>query len=577
MHLSTLDIVFFIAFVMVVMGFAIFMSRRKKADSADYFLASRGAVWPLIGFSLLAANISTEQIVGQSGAGAGNAGLAVASYEWIAAITLVFVAIFFLPRFLRAGIFTIPEYLEYRYNTAARLIMSVFLLIMFVFVTTVAVVYSGGVAISTFFHEIFVDQWGFTDAGALKIGIWIIGIVAVIYTATGGLKAVLWADLVQGIALILGCSVVMFAALRAAGGWNAAMAIPEVEAKMHMVLPGDHPVLPWTILIVGIWIPNFYYWGLNQYITQRTLAAKTLREGQLGVIFAAALKLLIPFIVIIPGILAPVLFADKLGIGEGQAAADQAYPILIRELITDGWRGFVLAALAGAVISSLASMLNSASTLFTMDLYKRILSPKAEQSTLVWLGRGTTVLFAIIACLLGPFIGDPKFGGVFTFIQEFQGMFSPGILAAFVFGFIFKRAPAAAAITAMVACPILYGGMKWLPEIYLTRVAGLELSIINELGESVAVTAAVAMEALTDPGMVTRFMGYFHDMAFLNRMAITFGLVLLIMWAITAVAPLSKPVVMPVSEDFDMKPSRSVYTAGTAVILATVVLYIIFW
>lgn len=519
MQLTAFDITIFVAFVVFVIGFAVFMSRKEK-DSTDYFLAGRGAPWPLIGFSLIAANISTEQFVGMSGAGAGNAGLAIASYEWVAAVTLVFVAMFFLPRFLRAGIFTIPEYLEYRYSPAARIIMSLFLLLMFVFVTTVAVVYSGGVTLHTFFE----------DRLSLQQGIWLIGLTAVIYTAFGGLKAVLWADLVQGSALIVGGGVVLAFALRAIGGWDAAMQMPEISSKMHMKLPLTHPELPWTILILGIWIPNFYYWGLNQYITQRTLAAKTLREGQLGVLFAASLKLIIPFLIVVPGIIAPQLFRDKLDLTLG-TAADKAYPMLIRELIGEGWRGFVLAALAGAVISSLASMLNSASTIFTMDLYKRLIKPDAEQKSLVAIGRVTTVLFMIIACLLGPFIGDPRFGGVFKFIQEFQGMFSPGILAAFLFGFVVPRAPAAAGIAGMVACPVVYGGMLL----------------------------------------------FLREWAFLNRMAVTFVMVLILMAVVTAAAPLRQPVVMPVNKDFDMKPSRSVTSLGMLVILVTVGLYAYFW
>lgn len=569
MQLVAIDVIFFLAFVLFVIGFAIFMSRRKKKDSADYFLAGRGAVWPLIGFSLIAANISTEQIVGQSGQGAGTVGLAVASYEWVAAITLVFVAIFFLPRFLRAGIFTIPEYLEYRYNTTARMIMSFLLLLMFVFVTTVAVVYSGGVALRTFFGDIFMNKWGLSDAGALKLSIWLIGMCAVVYTAFGGLRAVLWADLIQGAALILGCAVVMFFTFHAMGGWSAAMAHEEVSSKMHMVLPGKHPEIPWTALVVGIWIPNFYYWGLNQYINQRTLAAKTLREGQLGVIFAASLKLLIPFVVIIPGIMAPVLFAGKIDMSV-KTAADEAYPTLIRELIGNGWRGFVLAALAGAVISSLASMLNSASTLFTMDLYRRLINPDAEQKRLVWLGRVMTVIFVCITCLLGPFLANPNFKGVFTFIQEFQGFFTPGILAAFVVGFAVKRAPAAAAVAAMIVSPILYGGIKYGSVFYLKSIAKLEL-----IAET---PARVVIDSMSEtPGAATRFMAFLHDMAFLNRMAVVFGIVLVLMAIITVLRPLKKPVVMPVNEEFDMRPSRSVYTAGLVVIAVTVALYVIFW
>ncbi|HOJ72627.1 MAG TPA: sodium/solute symporter [Phycisphaerae bacterium] len=564
MQLTSLDIIFFLAFVAFVVGFAILMSRKER-DSTDYFLAGRGATWPLIGFSLIAANISTEQFVGMSGAGAGNAGLAIASYEWIAAITLVIVALFFLPRFLRAGIFTIPEYLEYRYSPAARVVMSLLLLTMFVFITTVAVVFSGGVTLDIFFGN---HTYPLIGEVTLVKGIWAIGLVAVIYTAFGGLRAVLWADLVQGSALILGGAAVTLFTLKAAGGWNAAMAHAEVSKRMHMVLPSDHPELPWTIFLLGIWIPNLYYWGLNQYITQRTLAAKTLRAGQLGVMFAACLKLIIPFVIVIPGILAPLVLGDKLQPGM-ETANDPVYPMLIRELIGPGWRGFVLAALAGAVISSLASMLNSASTIFTMDVYKRLIMPSASQISLVWLGRITTILFMIIACVLAPSLADPRFGGVFKFIQEFQGLFSPGILAAFVVGFAVPRAPAAAAIVGMVISPLVYGVMKWPVGWYLTS------KYVFETAETRA--ADVFAKLGTAPGGFDRFMGYLYDMAFLNRMGITFVIILIVMAIITKLAPLREPRTMPVSQNFDMQSSRSVSIVGGAVVLVTVGLYVFFW
>jgi len=568
MQLTSLDIVFFVGFVVFVVGFAVLMSRRES-DSTDYFLAGRGATWPLIGFSLIAANISTEQFVGMSGAGAGIAGMAIASYEWIAAITLVVVALFFLPRFLRAGIFTIPEYLEYRYNTAARVIMSLLLLMMFVFITTVAVVYSGGVTLDIFFgHHVY----PLIGEVTLIKGIWAIGLVAVFYTAFGGLRAVLWADLIQGSALIVGGAVVALFTLRKIEGWEAAMSHEQVASRMHMVLPADHPELPWTIFLLGIWIPNLYYWGLNQYITQRTLAAKTLRAGQMGVMFAAALKLLIPFVIVIPGIMAPVLFPEKLAAGSA-TANDPVYPMLIRELLGEGWRGFVLAALAGAVISSLASMLNSASTIFTMDVYKRLIKPSASQSSLVWLGRTMTILFMIIACSIAPSLADPRFGGVFKFIQEFQGLFSPGILAAFVVGFLVPRTPAAAAIAAMILSPLIYGVMKWPVGWYLVAKYKFD-PVTTRAGE---VLAALRADPDSAPGAFDRFMGYLYDMAFLNRMGVTFVIILIVMAIITRLAPLEKPRAMPVSQNFDMRPSPSVALLGGGIVAVTAGLYWFFW
>jgi len=518
MGLNLIDYVIFIAFFGIVIGVSMFKSRRGKT-SEDFFLASRGLIWPMIGLSLIAANISTEHFVGMAGQGAGIAGLAVASYEWIAAITLVFVAIFFLPRFLRSGIFTIPEYLEYRYNPTARAIMAFYTMIIYVGVTIAAVIYSGGLTLQTIFGNL-------ENPRHLLYGVWVIGGIAALYTVWGGLKAVAWADLFQGSALIIGGAITMIIGFRAVGGIDSFISYN--SDKLHMILPRNHSVLPWTALVIGLWIPNFYYWGLNQYITQRTLAAKTLRQGQIGVIFAAFLKLIIPFIIILPGIMALQLYGNQM---TGESGTDAAYPLLIRNLITPGFRAFIFAAISGAVISSLASMLNSASTIFTMDLFKRHWKKSASQKTMIWTGRLSTAVFVLIGCLIAPRLGDPKFKGIFTYIQEFQGYISPGILAVFVFGMIFKRAPAAAGVTGLILTVPVYGFLQW----------------------------------------------QFGEIAFLNRMAITFVIILLVMTIITKLKPLAEMKVMPVREDFDMKPSPSVVWLGGLVIVLTITLYIIFW
>jgi SSS family solute:Na+ symporter len=567
MQFTMLDLGIIVVFFAIVYSFSLLKSR-KEETSDDYFLAGRGATWPFIGFSLIAANISTEHFVGMSGQGAGVSGLAIGSYEWIASITLVFVAIFFLPRFLSAGLYTIPEYLEYRYNTTCRLIMSFFMLLMLVFVTTVSVVYSGGVAMRTFIGPVLPDM---SDPQLIYIGIWAVGVAAMIYTVFGGLKAVIWADLFQGSALLAGGALVLFFTLKAIGGWDAAMSHEFVQARMHVKMPADHPYVPWTMLLLGIWIPNFYYWGLNQYITQRTLAAETLRQGQLGVIFAAALKLLIPFVIVIPGIMAPVLYPELLD-GPARDSIDEAYPTLISKLIPTGFLGFILAALAGAVVSSLASMLNSASTIFTMDVYRRLLHQDASQRKLVMMGRSLTFVFVVIACVMAPILDNPKFGGVFTFIQEFQGMFTPGILAAFLFGFIFKRAPSAAALTGMIGAPTLYALMKWPPKTILSGAYGGQGFDPNTMkaGEFIASNNI-------DAGFLMQKMAWFFDMAFLNRMSISFVLVLILMGIVTAVMPLKQPFTIPVNEKFDMRPTPSVVWLGSIVIVATVALYAIFW
>jgi SSS family solute:Na+ symporter len=514
MNLHWADITIFAAFFAVVIGVSMYKSRKSRSGE-DFFLAGRGLVWPLIGFSLIAANISTEQFVGMSGQGAGSAGLAVASYEWMAAICLVLVAAFFLPKFLKAGIYTIPEYLEYRYTPAARSLMAVYLLIIYVLVSFAAVVYTGALALQTIFGVDLVKS------------VWMIGVIAALYTTWGGLKAVAWADLFQGSALIFGGIVTLIVGLRAVGG--VAPFLAANADKLHMIMPADHPVIPWPALVIGLWIPNFYYWGLNQFITQRTLAARSLKQGQRGILFAASLKLLIPFIIIIPGIISWQLYRSQL-LAPG-ATTDQAYPLLIRNLVGPGMRGFILAALAGAVISTLGSLLNSVSTLLTMDIYKRHIKKDAGPKSLVRLGRWATLVFVVIVCLIAPQLGNPKFKGIFNYIQEFQGFVSPGVLAAFLFGLFVKKTPRSAGLVALLLNAPIYGLLMW----------------------------------------------KFGSIAFLNRMAITFVILIAVLTLMTLIKPLKAPVVMPVQEGFDMTPARGIKWLGPLIIAATLVLYAIFW
>jgi SSS family solute:Na+ symporter len=514
MQLHWLDLTIFVAFFIIVVGVSMYQSRKEKTGE-DFFLAGRSLVWPLIGFSLIAANISTEHFVGMSGQGAGVAGLAVASYEWMAAITLVIVALFFLPKFLRSGIYTIPEYLEYRYHPVARGIMAFYLVVVYIAVSISAVVYTGALALHTIFDM------------DLTQAVWLIGFIAAIYTTWGGLKAVAWADLFQGSGLIFGGVITLVLGLKAVGGIGAFFSAN--ADKLHMIMPSDHPVIPWTTLVVGLWIPNFYYWGLNQFITQRTLAARSLKQGQLGIIFAAFLKLTIPFIIILPGIMSWQLFRDQLT--ASGATTDQAYPLLIRNLVGPGLRGFILAAIAGAVISTLSSLLNSVATLLTMDLYKRHIKKDASGESLVRIGRWATLVFVLVVCLIAPQLGNPKFKGIFNYIQEFQGFISPGILAAFVFGLFIKRTPPAAGIASLILTVPVYGAL----------------------------------------------MLFFPDIAFLNRIGINFIFLIIVMAVITLIKPLKVPKVLPVKADFDMRSSPVLKWLCALAIVLTITLYIIFW
>ena len=310
------DMGIFLGFIGAVIAFALWSSRRK-ASVEDYFLAGRSLVWPIIGFSLIAANINSEHFVGMAGTAfkEGGPGLAIGSYEWMSAITLVIVAWYFLPKFLSAGIYTMPQFLEYRYDSGTRTIMAAYLLVAYVIVLLATVLFSGAIALCNVMNlpELFMNRFGMDAASADKwamiAAIWFIGIVGGAYTAYGGLSAVVWADLIQGSALLIGAGITAFFALNYLGGGNIIEGwhtFTEGSAdKLHMVRSWNDPDVPWlAVFFGGLWIPNIFYWGLNQFITQRTLAAKNLAEGQKGILFAACMKLLIPFLIVMPGIMA---------------------------------------------------------------------------------------------------------------------------------------------------------------------------------------------------------------------------------------------------------------------------------
>lgn len=661
MNLGAIDIAVFIAFVVAVISIGLIKSG-KGTTSEDYFLAGRGLTWWLVGFSLIAANISTEQFVGMSGKAADWLGMAIASYEWMAAITLVFVAFFFLPKFLKSGIYTIPEFLGYRFNPFARTVMAISTLVILVGVPTASVIYSGAKVICVFFQGQVLFG---LDLGSITVGCWIIGILATAYVFAGGLKACAWADLIQGAALIIGGGIIAYFAVKTLGSADPASlasAVGDVdleqlreagalerfkllnggalpEGKLHMFRDANDPEIPWTALMLGLWIPNFFYWGLNQYITQRTLGSKSLAEGQKGIVFAALLKLIIPFVVVVPGILAFNLYSDKLeseasrnnsaivqmyidnsaapqgsniafefndeflesspiissdlvkfnaavanvpideskdllaantiilaSIAEQNKANenneesqiviqskligrdyDAAFPILLANLLPGGKGilGFVLAAIFGAVVSSLASMLNSASTIATMDIYNKIRKGKPSQRELITSGRVFVVVFVVIALMIAPKLGSPAFGGIFTFIQEFQGFISSGILSVFIFGLLIKKAPRMVGTIGLLLNPVLYGLFKFSPSI---------------------------------PGFKSCPM--FQDIAtwsFLNRMALCFVSIIIVLTIVTLIKPLKEPIVMPVNEKMDMTTSKGPKIFGGVVIALSIVLYIVFF
>ena len=481
MSLTPLDIAAFTGFILFVVCFSMWVSR-KEESADDYFLAGRKLTWWLIGISLIASNISTEHFVGMAGRGF-ELGLAIASYEWTAAVAMVLVALFFLPKFLRTGITTIPEYLEHRYSASARGLMASYMMFAYVFVAIAAVVYAGALNLQVVFGDtvaVVLKDSGFLDRvdlpgllgenWLLVLGGWVIGIVAGIYTVWGGLKAVVWADLFNGLGLLLGGVLVTMLGFLALGGDEGFVSgvtsfFNNAGDKLSVVKPFDHGEMPWVaVFIGGLWLPQLFYWGLNQFIAQRALGAKSVSAGQKGVLFAACLKLLIPFIIVFPGIMAWQLAAQ--GTIDQIPKADAAYPHLITEILPPGLRGLMFAFLFGAVMSSLDSMLNSASTIFTMDLYKRHLKTDASNRSLIRLGRVLTALFVILGCLWAPYV--PLLGGdsVFVYIQRFWGFLTPGIVAAFLFGIFCKRTPSLAAVGAMLLGIPIYAWCLWMmPEV----------------------------------------------------------------------------------------------------------------
>ena len=472
MDFSTIDIVVFSLYAILILSIGLYVSRQKEGKSKsaeDYFLAGKSLPWWAIGASLIAANISAEQFIGMSGSGFA-LGLAIASYEWMAAITLLVVGKFFLPIFIEKGLYTIPEFIEKRYSSNLKTILAVFWIALFVFVNLTTVLFLGGKALDTII--------GSGDGSILLTSIVGLALFAAAYSLWGGLAAVAWTDVVQVVLLIFGGLLMTYFALSNvtdSGSFVDGLKYiyDKAPERFSMILSKGEIITPngrdawWdlpglAVLIGGMWVANLYYWGFNQYIIQRTLAAKSLEEGQKGIVFAAFLKLIIPLIVVLPGIIAYVMNLDPetgqlnmallsnegfLGTA-GNIANDNAAPWLIKNFIPVGLKGLILAALAAAIVSSLASMINSTSTIFTMDIYKSTINKKADDKQMVKVGRLTGLVALIIAMILAPQLGS--LGQVFQFIQEYTGVVSPGILAVFLMGLFYKKATNNAAIWGVI-------------------------------------------------------------------------------------------------------------------------------
>lgn len=491
-----IDYTIFIGYAIMILGIGLWVSRDKKGkqkNAEDYFLASKSLPWWAIGASLIAANISAEQFIGMSGSGFAS-GLAIASYEWMAALTLIIVGKFFLPIFIEKGLYTIPEFVEKRFSTNLKTILAVFWIALYVFVNLASVLYLGALALETIMGI------------PLIYGVIGLSLFAAAYSLYGGLSAVAWTDVIQVVFLIFGGLVTSYLALDYVSGGQGAIAglksvYESVPERFEMILDKSHPEyknLPGiAVLVGGMWVANLYYWGFNQYIIQRTLAAKSLKEAQKGILFAAFLKLLIPLIVVIPGIAAYVMINDsqimmQLGdIGQQNlpslAEADKTYPWLL-QFLPAGLKGVAFAALTAAIVSSLASMLNSTSTIFTMDIYKPYINQNASDKAIVNTGRLSAAVALIIACVVAPLLGG--IDQAFQFIQEYTGVVSPGILAVFLLGLFWKKTTNKSAIIGVIASIPIAMYFKVAPKGWSDSPLFVDIPFMDQMGYTLLLTMA---------------------------------------------------------------------------------------
>ncbi|MDH3895293.1 MAG: sodium/sugar symporter, partial [Chromatiales bacterium] len=482
MKLSTLDVTVVAVYAVSLLVLAQWVSREKAGHSkntSDYFLAGRALPWWAIGASLIAANISAEQIIGMSGS-AWVLGIAIGAYEWMAAVTLIIVGKWVLPVFLKHKIYTMPQFLEERYDHRVRSVMAIFWLGVYVFVNLTSILWLGALAVNTVTGIDLV--WGLVGLAAF----------ATAYSLYGGLKAVALTDIIQVTLLVLGGLLIAWIALDEVGGGAGplagfAMLVDKVPEKFDMIFTKDSPhyaLLPGiSVLVGGMWIMNLSYWGFNQYIIQRALAAKSTREAQKGIMFAAYLKMLMPVIVVLPGVAAVMLAPDL-------EAPDKAYPTLMN-LLPAGLLGLVFAALIAAIVSSLASMMNSISTIFTMDLYRHFGNGHKSEHHLVRVGRLASLTAIVIAVIVArPLLG--QFDQAFQYIQEFTGFFTPGVCALFILGIFWKRTTANGALGTALGSAIFSVALKlfW-PELPFIDRVGLVFLLCIATGMIISLSQPV--------------------------------------------------------------------------------------
>ncbi|SFM76444.1 solute:Na+ symporter, SSS family [Chitinophaga sp. YR627] len=541
-HLGSLDYLVFFIYFIIVAGFGYYIFQRKRSKTAstkDFFLAEGSLTWWAIGASLIASNISAEHFIGQSGSGFA-LGLAISSYEWIAAATLIIVAIFFIPIYLKNKIYTMPQFLRERYNETVSTIMAIFWLVVYVLVNLTSIVYLGALAI--------------TAISGIPFFWCIIGLaIFALLVTLGGMKVIGYTDVIQVFVLIVGGLATTYLALQMVSNHfgygdnilkGLAIVHERADTHFHMIFSSDHPYykdLPGLSVIVGgMWINNLNYWGCNQYIIQRALGAD-LKTARNGILFAAFLKLLIPLIAVIPGITAYVLFKegvfnDELRNAAGVVKPDLAYPTLMN-LLPVGLKGLAFAALTAAIVASLAGKLNSISTIFSLDIYHRYFNKQASEKHLVRIGRVAVIVSMVVACIVAPAL--TTLDQAYQFIQDCVGYISPGILAIFLLGFFWRRTTSLAALLAAILTIPLSAILNFLP------------SWTN---------------------------GAFPEYPFLDRMSIVFVFLVALMIIVTLMDRRSKDQKRIIVIDPALFRTTPVFIAGSVIITAIlIVLYTVFW
>ncbi len=558
--LKTPDYLVFLVYFFIVAGYGymVYYKKKKSTTSAshDYFLAEGSLTWWAIGASLIASNISAEQFIGMSGNGF-KMGLAISTYEWMAAATLLIVAIFFIPVYLKNKIYTMPQFLNQRYNSTVAMIMAVFWLLLYVVVNLTSILYLGALAISSISGiNLYVCMYG-------------LAIFAIIITL-GGMKVIGYTDVIQVFFLILGGLVTTYIALtmvadhyHTSGVVNGfKMMMEKSDDHFHMIFKSDnanYPSLPGlTVLVGGMWIVNLNYWGCNQYITQRALGAD-LKTARSGILFAAFLKLLMPVIVVLPGIAAYVLYQEGYFQTEmmvnGELVQDKAYPVLLN-LLPTGLKGLAFAALTAAIVASLAGKANSIATIFTLDIYKKKINVDASEIQMVKTGKIAILIAMLIACLFSPFMGIDKKGG-FEFIQEYTGFVSPGIFAMFILGFFWKKTTSNAALFATVGGFVLSVIFKFIPSI-------INLSFLKPLGFSTLVKQS-------DGSML-------YEIPFIDRMGFVFAICVIVMYIISKIENKRGLITNGLEVDRSMFKLNNSFAVGAIIITGILVaLYSFFW